>query len=327
MNLDLVLNQTKLHILKEISETKGVVNIKNQFQNHTENYIKPKKIRIKIGTKVPLIIQDLDNIGVNCKPPLMEASRISIVHTQHTLPMGGTWNGSARGNLTTPLTRSLISQMLQLTTGGNIQIFYPSLEQYFNMSKLSNGYTPMIFQCGQDASCFALSSNYRFLFVPFILKGFFLGPLYLSLLWNLLVTSAPFSVFWRRIVADCHKNDLAFIGDLVIEKSSKMKKIGEKLAYNCIQIVARVFLSRKGFFPKIGNFFLTQQGFHNKIFLSEMLGQNLAAIHDKRTAFDRYKKQPWQCQLWAIYLVGWFFQCEVLTERLCNLLSFEIPQS
>jgi hypothetical protein len=58
-----------------------------------------------------------------------------------------------------------------------------------------------------------------------------------------------------------------------------------------------------------------------------MLGRNLAAIHDKRTAFDRYKKQPWQCQLWAIYLVGWFFQCEVLTERLCNLLSFEIPQS
>jgi hypothetical protein len=43
MNLDLVLSQTKLHILKEISETKGVVNIKNQFQNHTENYIKPKK--------------------------------------------------------------------------------------------------------------------------------------------------------------------------------------------------------------------------------------------------------------------------------------------
>jgi hypothetical protein len=71
-----------------------------------------------------------------------------------------------------------------------------------------------------------------------------------------------------------------------------MKKIGEKLAYNCIQIVARVFLSRKGFIQKIGNFFLTQQGFHNKIFLSEMLGRNLAAIHDKRTAFDRYKKQP-----------------------------------
>jgi hypothetical protein len=61
---------------------------------------------------------------------------------------------------------------------------------------------------------------------------------------------------------------------------------------NCIQIVAGVFLSRKGFVPKIGNFFLTQQGFHNKIFLSEMLGRNLGAIHDKRTAFDRYKKQP-----------------------------------
>jgi hypothetical protein len=43
MNLDLVLDHTKLHILKEISETKGVVNIKNNFQNHTENYIKPKK--------------------------------------------------------------------------------------------------------------------------------------------------------------------------------------------------------------------------------------------------------------------------------------------
>jgi hypothetical protein len=85
MNLDLVLNQTKLHILKEISETKGIVNIKNHFQNHTENYIKPKKIRIKIGTKVPLINQDLNNIGVNRKPPLMEASRISIVHTQHIL--------------------------------------------------------------------------------------------------------------------------------------------------------------------------------------------------------------------------------------------------
>jgi hypothetical protein len=87
MNLDLVLNQTKLHILKEIFETKSVVNIKNNFQNHTENYIKPKKIRIEIGTKVPLIIQDLDNMGVNCKPPLMEASRMSIVHTQHTLPL------------------------------------------------------------------------------------------------------------------------------------------------------------------------------------------------------------------------------------------------
>lgn len=85
--MDLVLNQTKLHILKEISETKGVANIKNHFQNHTENYIKPKKIRIKIGTKAALMIQDLDNIGVNCKPPLMEASRISIVHTQHTLPL------------------------------------------------------------------------------------------------------------------------------------------------------------------------------------------------------------------------------------------------
>jgi hypothetical protein len=62
MNLDLVLNQTKLHILKEISEIKGVVNIKNQFQNHTENCIKQKKIRIKIGTEVPLIIQDFDNM-------------------------------------------------------------------------------------------------------------------------------------------------------------------------------------------------------------------------------------------------------------------------
>jgi len=65
MNLDLVLNQTKLHILKEISETNDVVNIKNHVQNHTENYIKLKKIRINIGTKVPLINQDLDNVGVN----------------------------------------------------------------------------------------------------------------------------------------------------------------------------------------------------------------------------------------------------------------------
>jgi hypothetical protein len=143
----------------------------------------------------------------------MEASRISIVHTQHTLPLnyklhwktvgrGGTRNGLARGNLTTPLTRShikyselgnltflitsflLSSPMLQLTTGGNIQIFYPSLEQYFYMSKLSNGYTPMTFHCGQAISFFAFSrnywflfvafsSNYWFLFVAFILKGFF----------------------------------------------------------------------------------------------------------------------------------------------------------
>jgi hypothetical protein len=39
------------HILKEISETNGVVNTKNHFQNHTENYIKPKKIRIKLEPK------------------------------------------------------------------------------------------------------------------------------------------------------------------------------------------------------------------------------------------------------------------------------------
>jgi hypothetical protein len=97
---------------------------------------------------------------------------------------------------------------------------------------------------------------------------------------------------------------------------------------NYIQIVARLFLARKGFFPKIGNFFLTQQGFHNKIFLSEMLGRNLATIHDKKNCFWQVQKAALiKSAVSYIYLVGWFFQSEVLTERLYNLLSFEIPQS
>jgi hypothetical protein len=107
------------------------------------------------------------------------------------LEWGGRRNGSASGNLTTRLTRwhmkyrelgnltfvktslLLISPMLQLTTGRNIQIFYPSLEQYFYMSKMSNAYTPTTFHCGQAISFFDFSSNYWFWFVAFILKGFF----------------------------------------------------------------------------------------------------------------------------------------------------------
>jgi hypothetical protein len=49
------------------------------------------------------------------------------------------------------------------------------------------------------------------------------------------------------MVADCHKNDLALIGDMVVRKSSKMKKIGEKLAEKLYPNCSKTFSIKKRF--------------------------------------------------------------------------------